>query len=163
MLRCITNFGSGALAASARPSAGQIRSRRPARAQSRTPSPTDYRHALDLDQHARPREVGDRDQRACGKIAVREIALAQLDEAVAVARIVDEHRHGHEVSEAAAAAPERLVDKGEDRAHLRLELPGNVVARLVAGRGLSRQPYRASTLRDDGGRERARRLEFGLL
>src|SRR5262249_56336913 len=76
--------------------------------------PADHRHALDLDQHAGPGEVRNRDQRARRGVAVREEPLAQLYEAVAVARIVDEDGHGHEIGEAAAGAAQVLVDKPEN-------------------------------------------------
>src|SRR5262249_8711382 len=89
--------------------------------------------------------------------------LAQLYEAVAVARIVDEDGHGHEIGEAAAGAAQGLVDQAENRAHLRLELSGNIVAGLVARRRLPGEPDDAPALRDDGGRVCPRRLELGLL
>src|SRR5262249_59152461 len=54
-------------------------------------SPADHGDALDLDQHAGPREVRHRDERAGRVVAVGEELPAQFDEAVAVARIVDEH------------------------------------------------------------------------
>src|SRR5262249_32349906 len=126
-------------------------------------SSTDHRHALDLDQHARAREVRYRDEGACGIIAVRKEALAQLHESVAVPRVVDEHRHGHEIGEATAAALERLVDQTEDRAHLRLELSGNVVAGVIARRCLPGEPDDPAALGDDGRRVGTRGLELGLI
>ena len=105
----------------------------------------------------------DRDERARLIVAIRKIAFAQLYKLVAVARIVDEHRHGDEIGEAAAATLERLVDQAEDRAYLRLELSGDIVAGLVAGRGLTGEPGDSAALRDDGRRVRARRLELSLL
>src|SRR5262249_35910394 len=92
-----------------------------------------------------------------------EESFTQFDETVGVPRIVDEDGHGHEIGEAAAGAAQGLVDQAEDRAHLRLELAGNVVAGLVACRRLPGEPDDASALRDDGGRVCARRPELGLL
>ena len=84
-------------------------------------SPADHGDALDLDQHAGPREVRNSDERAGRVVAVGEELPAQLDEAVAVARIVDEYRHGDHVGEAAAGTPQRRVDERKDRTDLRVE------------------------------------------
>src|SRR5258708_7589165 len=64
----------------------------------------DHSHGLDLDLDAGAREVAHRDQRAAGIVAVLEHVLAHLDEAVAVARFLDEHGHRHHVGQAAAGA-----------------------------------------------------------
>src|SRR6266571_1291628 len=76
----------------------------------------DHAHRLDLDLDAGPGEVGDGDERAPRIVAVLEGVLAHLDEAVAVARLLDEDGHRHDVGEAAAGALHDLVDLRE---HLR--------------------------------------------
>src|ERR1051326_435472 len=81
----------------------------------------DHGDALDLDQHAGAGKVRHGDQRAAGIIAVLERIAPNLDETVAVARVVDEHRHGDEVGEAAARLVQGLVHQRKDRAHLWLE------------------------------------------
>src|SRR4029079_12645876 len=77
-------------------------------------SAADHCDALNLDQHAGAREIRDRDQRARRKIAFRKKSAPQLHEAVAVARIVDEHRHGDHIGEASAGALQGLVEQAED-------------------------------------------------
>src|SRR5712692_8476840 len=86
----------------------------------------DHAHRLDLDLDAGPGEIGDGDERAPGIVAVLEHVLAHLDEAVAVARLLDEDGHRHDVGEAAAGAPHDLVDLREHLLHLRLEIVGDV-------------------------------------
>src|ERR1700722_368073 len=126
-------------------------------------SPADYRDTLDFDQHAGPREMRHGDQRAGGTSSVGEEPAPQFDEAVAVARIVDEDRHGHHVGEAAAGAPQGRIDEREDRLHLRVEVAGDVVALRIACRGLAGEPDGATALRDDGGRIGARLLKLARL
>src|SRR4029079_9653843 len=53
----------------------------------------DHGHTLDLDQHPGAGKMRHRDQRRSREVAVGEEALAQFHEPVAIARIVDEHRH----------------------------------------------------------------------
>src|SRR5207249_3447958 len=89
--------------------------------------------------------------------------LAHLDEAVAVARLLDEHGHADHVGEAAAGALQDLVDLREHLLHLRLEVVGDVRALVVARRGLAGDPDNAPALGHHAGRERARKLERGLL
>src|SRR5262245_16511482 len=57
---------------------------------------TDHRDGLDLDLDARTREIRDGDQRARRVAIARELVLPDLDEAIAVARLLDEDRHGDE-------------------------------------------------------------------
>src|SRR5713101_4216462 len=94
---------------------------------------------LDFDLDARPREIRHRDERAPRVVAVLEVVLAHLDEAIAVARLLDEHRHLHDVREATACALHDLVDLREHLLHLRLEIVGDVAAFVVARRGLDRK------------------------
>ncbi len=68
------------------------------------------------------RETGDRQQGAARKFPVGENLLPQFDERIAVPRIVDEHRHGHEIAEFATHPLQRLPDQGKTRARLRLEI-----------------------------------------
>src|SRR6266851_3590389 len=123
----------------------------------------DHAHRLDLDLDARAREVGDGNERAPRIVAVVEVVLAHLDEAVAVARLLDEHRHLHDVGEAAAGAFHDLVDLRKDLLHLRLEIVGDVAAVVVACSGLSRDPDDLPAVGDDAGRERPRELERSFL
>src|SRR5256885_9237232 len=59
----------------------------------------DHGDPLDLDLHAGPREVRDGDERAPRVAAIRELLLADLDEAVAVAGVPVEDRPGGEIRE----------------------------------------------------------------
>src|SRR5882762_6687776 len=94
----------------------------------------DHADRLDLDLDARPGEIGHRDERAPRVVAVLEVVLAHLDEAVAVARLLDENRHLHDVGEAAAGALHDLVHLREHLLHLCLEVVGDVAVVVVAGR-----------------------------
>src|SRR6266850_2262920 len=123
----------------------------------------DHADRLDLDLDPRPHEVGDRDERAAGIVAVLEHVFAHLDEAVAVARLLDEHRHGDDVGEAAAGALQDRVDLREHLFHLRLEVVRDIGAGIVARRGLARDPDDLAALGDHAGREGARELERRLL
>src|SRR2546426_7926157 len=109
---------------------------------------------LDLDLHTGASKVGDGDERAPGVVAVRELLLAELDEAIAVTRLLDEDRHRDEVRERAAGAPQRLVDQREHAMRLGLEVTGDVLAIAVHCRGLAGQPDDAPALGDDGRRGR---------
>src|SRR6267143_714507 len=124
---------------------------------------TDHADRLDLDLDARAREVGHRDERAPRIVAVLEVVLAHLDEAVAVARLLDEHRHLHDVGEAAAGALHDLIHLREHLLHLRLEIVRDIAAVVVARRGLSRDPDDPPAFGDDARRERPRQLEQGFL
>src|SRR5687767_14027516 len=86
---------------------------------------------LDLDLDAGAGEVGNGDERAGRKVAPGEQLAADLDEAVAEARLLDEHGHGHETGERAAGATQRLVHQREHSARLRLEIAGDVLAVTV--------------------------------
>src|SRR6266853_69330 len=123
----------------------------------------DHADRLDLDLDAGSREIRHRDERAPRIVAVLEIVFAHLDEAVAVARLLDEHRHLNDVGEAAAGALHDLVDLREHLLHLRLEIVGDIAALVVARRGLSREPDDLPAVGDDAGRERPRQLERGFL
>src|SRR5262245_50087593 len=114
----------------------------------------DHSDRLDLDLDARAGEVGHGDERAARVIAVLEHVLPHLDEAVAVARLLDEHRHGDDVGEAAAGALQHLVDLREHLLHLRLEIVGDVLAVVVARRRLAGDPDDPPAIGDDAGRER---------
>src|SRR3989449_10069583 len=115
------------------------------------PTPDDG-DALNLDLHTGAGKVGDGDERAPGVVAVRELLLANLDEPVAVTRLLDEDRHRDEIRERAAGAPQRLVDQREHAMRLGLEVAGDVPAVAVHRRGLPGQPDDASALGDDGRR-----------
>src|SRR6266436_7817699 len=123
----------------------------------------DHAHRLDLDLDARSREVGHRDERAPRIVAVLEIVLAHLDEAVAVARLLDEHRHLNDVGEAAAGALHDLVDLREHLLHLRLEIVGDIAAVVVARGRLAGDPDDLAAVGDDARRKRPRQLERRLL
>src|SRR6267154_10703 len=111
----------------------------------------DHAYGLDLDLDSRPREIRHRDERASRVVAVLEVVLAHLDEAVAVARLLDEHRDLHDVGEASAGALHDLVDLREYLLHLRLEIVGDVAALVVAGRGLACEPDDFPAVGDDAG------------
>src|SRR5712691_4754144 len=123
----------------------------------------DHADRLDLDLDARAREVGHRDERAPRIVPVLEVVLAHLYEAIAVARFLDEHRHLHDVGEAAAGALHDLVDLREHLLDLRFEIVGDVAAFVVARRGLPRDPDGLPAFGDDARRERPRQLERSLL
>src|SRR5882762_9467471 len=123
----------------------------------------DHAYGLDLDLDSRPREIRHRDERASRVVAVLEVVLAHLDEAVAVARLLDEHGHLHDVGEAAAGALHDLIHLREHLFHLRLEIVGDVAALVVARRGLSCEPDDLPAVGDDARRERPRQLERGFL
>src|SRR5712691_7285067 len=114
----------------------------------------DHADRLDLDLDARPREVRHRDERAPRIVAILEVVLAHLDEAVAVSRLLDEHRHLHDVGEAAAGALHDLIHLREHLLHLRLEIVRDIAAVVVARRGLSRDPDDFPAVCDDTRRER---------
>src|SRR5258705_35084 len=114
----------------------------------------DHAHRLDLDLDARAREIGDGNKRAPRIVAVLEVVLAHLDEAVAVARLLDEHRHLNDIGEAAAGALHDLVHLREHLLHLRLEIVGDIAAFVVARRGLAGEPHDFSSVGDDARRER---------
>src|SRR5437867_10147311 len=78
---------------------------------------------LNLDLHAGASKVGDGDERAPGVVAVGELLLANLDEPVAVTRLLDEDRHCDEIRERAASAPQRLVDQREHAKLPAMSLP----------------------------------------
>src|SRR6266581_273736 len=118
---------------------------------------------LDLDLDSRPREIRHRDERAPRVVAVLEVVLAHLDEAVAVARLLDEHRHLHDIGEAAAGALHDLVHLREHLLHLRLEIVGDVAALVVARGGLAGEPDDFPAVGDDARRERPRQLERSFL
>src|SRR5262249_5844540 len=102
----------------------------------------DHRHALDLDQPARPAQAADRDQRAAREAFLEDL-LADLGEAVAEPRVGDEHRHGDEVLEPGAAHRlDGLVQRIEDLAHL-------VVEARRRRAGLPAQPHDLAALGDD--------------
>src|SRR6266851_951261 len=123
----------------------------------------DHADRLDLDLDARAREVGHRDERAPRIVAVLEVVLAHLDETVAVARLLDEHRHLHDVGETAAGALHDLVDLRKHLLHLRLEIVGDIAALVVARRGLSCDPDGLPALCDDARGEGPRQLERSFL
>src|SRR6266851_2999946 len=123
----------------------------------------DHADRLDLDLDARAREVGHHDERAPRIVAVLEVVLAHLDETVAVARLLDEHRHLHDVGEAAAGTLHDLIHLREHLFHLRLEIVRDIAALVVARRGLSRDPDDFAAVRDDAGRERPRQLKRSFL
>src|SRR6266511_5910807 len=116
---------------------------------------------LNLDLPAGASKVGDGDERAPGVVAVRELLLAELDEAVAVPRLLDEDRNRDEIRERAAGAPQGLVDQREHAMRLGLEVAGDVLAVAVHRRGLAGQPDDASALGDDSRRVRPALLLVG--
>src|SRR5437868_9168224 len=107
--------------------------------------------ALDFDDDAGPGEARDGDEGAGGIAALLEELLADLDEAIAHARIGDEHRHRHHVGERGAGALEGAAEQREHGARLLLELPGDVAAVQVDERRLAGEPDDAPALADDGG------------
>jgi hypothetical protein len=82
----------------------------------------DHGDALDFQHHPRRREVRYGNQRAGGKIAVGKHLSPDGDETVAVARIVDEHGHGHHVGETAAGLLENRIDPAKGLPRLRVEV-----------------------------------------
>src|SRR5260221_14038945 len=82
----------------------------------------DHADRLDLDLDARAREVGHGDERAPRIVAVLEVVLAHLDETVAVARLLDENRHLHDVGEAAAGPFHDLIVLSDHLLYLRIEI-----------------------------------------
>ena len=85
----------------------------------------------------------------------------QLHEAIAMARVVDEHRHGDEIGERRAGALERAVHQREHGAHLLVELAADVAPIEVGGGRLAGEPHGAAAFGDDGGRESAALLVLG--
>src|SRR5688572_195542 len=77
--------------------------------------------SLNFDQHAGPRKVRDRDQRARGKFSMLENLAANFNERIAMARIVDEHGHGHHVGQRATATAQCFIDQCKYAARLRVE------------------------------------------
>src|SRR5207245_5015094 len=94
----------------------------------------DHADRLDLDLDPGTREVGHGDERAARIVTVLEHVLPHLDEAIAVARLLDEHRHGDDVREAPAGALQDRVDLREHLLHLRLEVSHAVLSRAVPSR-----------------------------
>src|SRR5262245_8164641 len=121
----------------------------------------DYRHALYFNHDAGAGEGGDGQEGAARVTAIGEVLAPDRDEAVAVARVVDEDGHGYEVGERAAGALQRAVDKREDGAGLLVELAGDVLAVQVGHGGLAGEPDGLAALGDDGGGEGAALLEVG--
>ena len=126
----------------------------------RLPDEACHRSARDgdplyLDEQARLRQAGHRDERTRGEIVAEDLA-ADLGEAVAIARIGDEDRHRHHVLERAAGLLERAAQPREHLARLPLEIAGERAAGSVLGRGLSGEPDDCAALGDDGGRIGAR-------
>src|SRR5579875_288619 len=113
----------------------------------------DDRDRLDLHHHFRFGETGDGDQGARGKAAF-EILLADFDEAIAVARIDDEHRHGDDVLEPAAGLLQRVGDVLERLMHLGIEIAGERAAVIVLRGAVSGHPDHAPALGEYRGRER---------
>ena len=70
-------------------------------------------------------KVGHRDQGAAWKFSVGKYLVPDIDESVAVSRIVDRDRHGNEIGKLAAHAIERPVDEGKAGAGLSLEIVRN--------------------------------------
>jgi hypothetical protein len=88
----------------------------------RVTSRVEHGDGLDLDHHRRPCEGVDADQRAAGE-AAGKILLADVHELVAVARISDEHRHGHHVVERAPHQRHGLPQAREDLMGLGRKVP----------------------------------------
>src|SRR5439155_26457417 len=105
--------------------------------------------------HAGAREVRHRDERAGWELAVGKQRPADLDEAVAMARLLDEHRHRDEIRQGSPGAPQGLVHAREHAERLGLEVAGAALAIAVDKGGLTRQPDGAAALRDDRGGIRA--------
>src|SRR5438093_552924 len=109
-------------AAAASPALSLLRRAAPVRA-----LVADHRDALDLDLHPGPGEVRHGDERAPREVAVGEHLSTDLHEAITVARVLDEDRHGDEAGQRAAGAPQRLVHQREDAPGLRLEVAADVL------------------------------------
>ena len=107
---------------------------------SRRKSAADHRHALDFDQHPGRAKFDTVISALAGKLPPGKNP-ARISTNLSPSRtIVDEHRHGHHVGEAAAAVLQRLVEQAEDGADLRLEISRDVLALLVLRRGLAGEP-----------------------
>src|SRR5436190_293201 len=114
-----------------------------------------HRDALHLDHHLRLGEPlhGDRGAR---REVLAEQFRAQLGHAGGVARVDEEHRHGHHVAELRAGLGERLLDIAEGLLELRVEIGGERFAGVIRLPGVPGDidgPARAFS--DDAGRERA--------
>src|SRR5215467_170737 len=98
----------------------------------------------------------DRDRGARRKVLAEDFA-ADCGHARMVARVGDEHRHGDDVRKLAAGLFQRLADGLEHPAHLRIEVPGERLARGIGRAGVAGNPDRlAGTFGRD--RERVARL-----
>ena len=80
--------------------------------------------------------------------------MPDLDEPVAVTRIIDRDRHSDEISELAAHAIERLVDEREAGPCLGFEIVHDRFSVQIGESGLTRQPDDLAALRDDRRREK---------
>ena len=86
------------------------------------PTQSNHRDALNFNQNSRMGKVGHRDQGAAWKFSVGKYLVPDIDESVAVSRIVDRDSHGDEIGELAGHAIERPVDEGEAGPGLSLEI-----------------------------------------
>src|SRR5512142_2795899 len=106
----------------------------------RTEIANDGGGCLYFDERARERQRANGHEGAGGMIVAAIPCLtAQLREAFEIAGIGDVDRHRRHVGEAASCLAQRCIDQAEDRAHLRIELAANVLARGIDERGLARK------------------------
>jgi hypothetical protein len=119
------------------------------------PAHSHHRDALDFDQNSGVGKVGHRDQGAARKLSVWKHFMPDLDEPVAVTRIIDRDRHSDEIGELAAHAIERPVDEREAGPRLGFEIVHDRFSVQIGEGGLTCQPDDLAALRDDGRRESA--------
>jgi hypothetical protein len=110
------------------------------------------RDALNFDHHLRARKAGDGDRRACRKIFAENFR-AQFGHARGVARVDEKDRHGDQIGELGTGLGQRLLDVAEALAHLRVEIAGERLSRIVHRAGVAGDPDDlARPLGDDGRR-----------
>jgi hypothetical protein len=95
----------------------------------------------------------DRDGGARRKILAEQFA-AEFRHPRGVARVDQEHRHGHQIGERGAGFGQRLLDVAERLPELGVEVAGQRLAGVVHLAGMAGDPQgSARTFRDNHGRE----------
>jgi len=109
----------------------------------------DHRDGLDFEQRIRVGQMRYGDGRAGGKILAEDFS-AQFREAAMVARIGDEHRHGHHVGELSAGFRQGGGERREHGANLRVEIAGERLAGGIDRPGMPGEPDGSAALRHHG-------------
>ena len=102
-----------------------------------------HRDPLHLDHHLRLGEALDGDRGARREILAEQLA-AQLGHAGGMARIDQEHRHGHHVGELGAGLGKRLLDVAEGLPELGVEIAGQRLSAVIDLAGMAGDEDRLS-------------------